>query len=152
VIPLKDSNPTERFPIVTVLFIALNILVFLYEISLGEGQGEYFVGAFALVPARLFHAATALPGPFPAGVTLFTSMFLHVGILHLAFNGYALVIIGADVERLLGWGGFLVLYLLSGLFGSLASYAFNTGISAGASGAIFGLIGGLAAFFALHRQ
>jgi rhomboid protease GluP len=83
---------------------------------------------------------------------LFTSMFLHVGILHLLFNGYALAVIGADLERLLGWGRFLVLYLLSGLFGSLASYAFNRGISAGASGAIFGLIGGLAAFFALHRQ
>jgi rhomboid protease GluP len=83
---------------------------------------------------------------------LFTSMFLHIGLLHLAFNSYALVVIGADLERLLGTGRFLVLYLLSGLFGSLASYAFSTGISAGASGAIFGLIGGLAAFFALHRQ
>ena len=83
---------------------------------------------------------------------LFTSMFLHIGLMHLFFNGYALVVLGTELERLLGWQRFLSLYLLSGLFGSLASYAFSDSLSAGASGAIFGLIGALAAFFALHRQ
>jgi len=66
VIPLKDSNPTERFPIVTVLFMAMSILVYLYEVALGEGRGEYFIGAFALVPARLFHARRSR-GHYPQG-------------------------------------------------------------------------------------
>jgi rhomboid protease GluP len=83
---------------------------------------------------------------------LLTSMFLHISYMHLFFNCYALFVIGTELERILGWGRFLVIYLLSGLFGSLASYAFSPNLSAGASGAIFGLIGALAAFFTLHRQ
>jgi rhomboid protease GluP len=83
---------------------------------------------------------------------LFTSTFLHIGLVHLAFNGYALLLLGTELERLFAWPRFLAIYLLSGLFGSLASYALSDTISAGASGAIFGLIGALAAFFALHRD
>jgi rhomboid protease GluP len=83
---------------------------------------------------------------------LFTSMFLHVGVMHLAFNGYALFVIGIELERLLGPGRFLAVYLLSGLFGSLASYALSSSLAAGASGAIFGIIGALAAFFLVHRE
>jgi rhomboid protease GluP len=83
---------------------------------------------------------------------LFTSMFLHIGFLHVMLNGYALVIIGTELERFLGWHRFLAIYLLSGLAGSLASYAFSPNLSAGASGAIFGIIGALAAFFVLHRN
>jgi rhomboid protease GluP len=83
---------------------------------------------------------------------LFTAMFLHIGLMHLAFNAYALVIIGTDMERLFGVGRFLAIYLLSGLFGSLASYAFSPSLSAGASGAIFGLIGALGIYFAVYRE
>ena len=83
---------------------------------------------------------------------LFTSMFLHIGFMHLFFNGYALVALGTELERIVGTGRFLVIYLFSGLYGSLASYAFSASLSAGASGAIFGLIGALGAFFALHRE
>lgn len=83
---------------------------------------------------------------------LFTCMFLHIGVLHLAFNGYALFAIGTDLERILGWGRFVAIYVLSGMLGSLASYALSPHLAAGASGAIFGLIGALAAFFLLHRE
>ena len=83
---------------------------------------------------------------------LFTSMFLHIGLLHVMLNGYALIVIGTELERFLGWQRFLAIYLLSGLTGSLASYAFSPNLSAGASGAIFGIIGALAAFFLLHRK
>jgi rhomboid protease GluP len=79
-------------------------------------------------------------------------MFLHIGVWHILFNGYALVIIGTELERILGPWRFLAIYLLSGLFGSLASYAFSSSLSAGASGAIFGIIGALAAFFTTHRR
>lgn len=84
---------------------------------------------------------------------LFTSMFIHIGLIHLLFNSYALYVVGQDVERLYGAGRFLVIYFLSGLGGSLVSYVFgNAAVSAGASGAIFGLIGTEIAYFYLHRE
>jgi membrane associated rhomboid family serine protease len=152
VIPLKDSIPTERFPVVTVLFIALNILVFLYELALGEGQGEYFVGAFALIPARLFHAATAVPGPFPVGVTLFTSMFLHGGLFHLAGNMLYLWIFGNNVEDAMGRVRFIVFYLVCGMVAAVSHAMTNTQSLVpmiGASGAISGVLG---AYLLLYPQ
>ncbi len=85
---------------------------------------------------------------------LFTSMFLHIGLLHLAFNGYALFIFGLEMERLYGPDRFLVIYILSGLFGSLFSFAARGPyvLSAGASGAIFGIIGMNLAYFYTHRE
>lgn len=85
---------------------------------------------------------------------LFTSMFLHIGILHLAFNAYALYIFGLEMERLYGPDRYIVIYILSGLFGSLVSFASRgpSLFSAGASGAIFGIIGMNLAFFLLHRE
>ena len=78
---------------------------------------------------------------------LVTSMFIHVGLVHLAVNMYALYNLGPLIERLFGNVGFFILYMLSGISGSLASYAFSAGgASAGASGAIFGLFGGMLAF------
>src|SRR5215468_11743666 len=83
---------------------------------------------------------------------MFTCMFLHIGLLHLLFNMVALWNVGGFMEHLLGSTGFLVLYLLAGLLGSVASVAWNPFVvSAGASGAIFGLYGGLLAFLVRHR-
>jgi len=84
---------------------------------------------------------------------MFTAMFLHIGILHLLFNMVALWNIGSFMERVLGPVGFVVLYLLAGLLGSVASVVWNPFVvSAGASGAIFGLYGGLLAFLVRHRD
>lgn len=84
---------------------------------------------------------------------LLTSMFLHIGVLHLLFNMVALWNVGRLLEGLIGSPGFVVLYLLSGLAGSLASVLWNPQVvSAGASGAIFGLFGGLLAFLVRHRE
>lgn len=85
---------------------------------------------------------------------LFTSMFLHIGLTHLAFNAYALYVFGMEMERLYGPDRFIVIYILSGLFGSLASFASRgpNVLSAGASGAIFGIIGMNLAYFLLHRK
>ena len=82
---------------------------------------------------------------------LVSSMFLHVGLLHLAFNMYVLYLLGPPLERVLGHGRFLTLFLLSGLGGSVASYAFSplTTLSVGASGAIFGL---MAAWIVVARR
>lgn len=83
---------------------------------------------------------------------LLTSMFIHIGIIHLFFNLYALFILGKSVEFFFGKIDFLVIYFISGLWGSLFSYAFNDSISAGASGAVFGLIGALISFFAINKE
>jgi rhomboid protease GluP len=82
---------------------------------------------------------------------LLTATFLHGGVAHLFMNGFSLYILGPDSERIFGTPRFLALYLLSGLSGSVASYAFNPAPAVGASGAIFGLFGGLAVFFLTTR-
>jgi rhomboid protease GluP len=83
---------------------------------------------------------------------LFTAMFLHGGLEHLFFNGYALYVIGQGVERLYGHARFLMIYFLSGLTGSLASLAFSPYPSVGASGALFGIFGAEVAFLLRNRR
>jgi rhomboid protease GluP len=135
--------PTFR-PIATWVLLGIIIVVFVLE-TIAGGSTD---------PQVLVRMGAKVTPLIAAGEywRLFTSMFLHIGIMHLFFNGYALFILGTELERLLGWQRFLAIYLLAGLYGSLASYAFSDSLSAGASGAVFGLIGALAAFFSLHRQ
>jgi rhomboid protease GluP len=83
---------------------------------------------------------------------LLTATFLHGGALHLLMNGFSLYILGPDSERVYGIWRFLAIYLLAGLAGSIASYAFNPAPSIGASGSVFGLIGALAVFFYRTRD
>lgn len=83
---------------------------------------------------------------------LFTSMFLHAGIIHLAFNMYVLWDAGRLVERLLGNTGFVLMYVVSGLLGSLASVGWNPFVtSVGASGAVFGVYGALLGYMVMRR-
>ena len=131
-------------PVVTWALLAIIAVVFLVETLLG-GSTELDV----LLRMGAKYAPLIAEGEY---WRLFTSMFLHIGVMHLAFNGYALFVIGTELERLEGPGRFLAIYLLSGLFGSLASYALSDSLAAGASGAIFGIIGALAAFFLIHRE
>ncbi|MGB9737178.1 MAG: rhomboid family intramembrane serine protease [Chloroflexus aggregans] len=83
---------------------------------------------------------------------LLTATVLHANLIHIFFNGYALSVLGPETERFYGHVRFLVLYFLSGVGGSIASYAFSPAPAVGASGAIFGLIGGLGMFYYLNRQ
>ncbi len=83
---------------------------------------------------------------------LFTANFLHVSLMHLLFNTYALWQLGPEVERVYGRTRFLILYLLAAMYGATASYAWGGELSAGASGAIFGLVGTLAAYFLRYRD
>lgn len=82
---------------------------------------------------------------------LFTCMFLHLDFAHILFNGYALWVLGRDMESFYGRTRFLIIYFLGGLAGSLASWIIGRGASAGASGAIFGLVGAEAVFLYFHR-
>jgi rhomboid protease GluP len=83
---------------------------------------------------------------------LLTAMFLHGGLLHIVFNGFALYVLGPEAERIYGVPRFLAIYFVAGLAGGIASYVFSPHNSVGASGAIFGLIGCLAIFFATARD
>jgi rhomboid protease GluP len=82
---------------------------------------------------------------------LITAMFLHGSLLHIGFNAYALYVLGPEAERIYGTPRFLALYFIAGLAGGVASYALTPRDSVGASGAIFGLIGGLGAFYYVSR-
>ncbi|MBS1964282.1 MAG: rhomboid family intramembrane serine protease [Chloroflexi bacterium SZAS-1] len=81
-----------------------------------------------------------------------TSMFLHSGLLHIGFNAWALYVLGPESERIYGTPRFLILYFLAGLAGGVASYLRSPYPAVGASGAIFGLIGGLAIFYYVSRK
>jgi len=130
-VPLRDTQPSDSKPVVTILLIVVNILVFLYwKISLGS-QEEVF-NAYGLIPDQ-FHFSNVI-----------TSMFLHVGWKHVLGNMWILWIFGDNVEDLLGHGKYLLFYLLCGVVAALAQVAVspNSRIpTVGASGAIAGIMG-----------
>ena len=145
-IPLRDDNPTTIRPIVTVGLIAVNALVFLYQISLGSREGQLFVYQFGAIPAVIFGSST-LPSQLvavPASFTILTSMFLHGGLMHLLGNMLYLWIFGNNVEDALGHARFVLFYLVAGVAASITH--FLTDITSqvptiGASGAISGVLG-----------
>lgn len=134
-------RPWERAPVTFRLLVA-NVGVFVVMVLLG-------VSMTAPDPEQLLRFGANF-GPATRGGEywrLLTAVFLHIGIVHLAVNMWALWNLGQLGETLMGRGAFIVLYLLSGLAGSIASQLFNpVVVSAGASGAIFGIVGGLIAF------
>ena len=143
-IPLKDINPTERFAVITAILIVVNIAVFVHEMLLGPGARNAFVSSFALIPKELFSHAAKAGSAIPAGVTLFTSMFLHGGFLHVAGNMLYLWIFGNNVEDAMGRLRFVLFYFLCGTVAAY-SHALANATSAvpmiGASGAISGVLG-----------
>jgi membrane associated rhomboid family serine protease len=145
-IPLRDDNPTRTTPFLTVGLIAANALVFLYQLSLPPRAAKLFVYQFAMIPAVVF-GTDQLPGSvtaIPPTLTLFTSMFLHGGFMHLAGNMLYLWIFGNNIEDAMGHARFLVFYLVCGLLASLSHAFTNLGSeipSLGASGAISGVLG-----------
>ena len=137
-IPLRDDNPSSSRPVVTWLLILVNVLVSAYMFTLSsESAIERFISAFAAVPAEVTGRGGGMPiGEYP---TLITSMFLHGGLLHLIGNMLYLWIFGDNVEDLMGHGGFLIFYLLSGLaavWTHILLYPTSTVPLVGASGAI----------------
>ena len=151
-IPISDDPPGRRtFPIVTITLIALNVLVFLYELSLGSGIDTLFRSA-GVTPLE-FAVRTDVPPAAPLGIypaTLLTSMFLHGGFLHIGSNMLFLWIFGDNVEDRLGHLRFVGFYLLCGLGASAAHIYFNWGStvpSVGASGAIAGVLAGYMLLF-----
>jgi len=139
--PIGDDDSGRRTtPIVTYVLIALNLLFFFVELS----GGEPFIQQWSVVPSRLI----ANPGAdFP---TLFTSMFIYAGWLHLGGNMLYLWIFGDNVEDNFGHLKFLVFYLICGVAATLAQLAFSAGSNVpnlGASGAIAGVLGSYLVLF-----
>lgn len=145
-IPLRDDNPTTIRPVMTVGLIALNLLVFLYQISLGPREGQQFVYQYGAIPAVIF-GSRALPSELlaiPATATILTSIFLHGGLMHLVGNMLYLWIFGNNVEDAMGHVRFVLFYLVAGVAASLTHFLTNvTSVipTIGASGAISGILG-----------
>ncbi len=132
-IPLRSSEPHYRTPSVNLFLIAANVLVFLYELSLGNGYRlNHFISLYGIVPDRLNLAS------------VFTSMFIHGGFLHILGNMWFLWIFGRGIEDILGHAKYLVFYLACGVAAAFAHVLVNfnsTVPTVGASGAIAGVMG-----------
>lgn len=135
----------KKFPIVTYVIIAINLLLFVLMYMFGNGSedSETLINFGALTTYHLEYLNEYY--------RLITSGFIHIGILHLAFNNYALYIIGAQLEGFFGKTKYIIIYLFSILIGNLLSILFIDGISAGASGGIFGLLGAMV-YFGYHYR
>jgi membrane associated rhomboid family serine protease len=155
-IPLKDDNPTVRFPVVTVALIAINVAVFAVQVLSPQGL-QLSVLRMGAIPYEITHFRT-LPG-FPVArvsppLTLLLHMFLHGSLFHLLGNMLYLWIFGNNVEDVLGRVRFVLFYLGCGLSASLLHVVFNSRSMVpmiGASGAIAGVLGAYALLFPRAR-
>ena len=130
--PLKDTQPSYSRPVVNIMLIAVNVLVFLFEYSLGPRTLNAFVEYYGLVPDH-FQLSR-----------VFTAMFLHAGWMHVLGNMLFLWVFGQKIEDLLGHAKYLVFYLLCGIvaaLGQTVANPYSTIPMVGASGAIAGVMG-----------
>ena len=156
-IPLRDDQPSFSTPFINYFLIVLNVLVYLWEFSVGVQSPRAlsaFVGTFALVPRHTFAILTgnSYDSLAAAIVPLFTSMFLHAGLLHVAGNMLFLWIFGDNVEDYLGHFRYLLFYLSSGIAAGITHLLLNINSpmpTVGASGAIAGVMG---AYFILYPR
>lgn len=141
-IPLRDSQPSRSTPIVTISIIVLNVLVFLYEVSLDRYSLNHLIGTYGVIPARL------------QILDLFTSMFLHGGWMHVIGNMWFLWIYGDNIEDILGRGQYILFYLACGVAAALLQVFISPDSripTIGASGAIAGVMGAYLAKFPHSR-
>jgi rhomboid protease GluP len=148
---VRPVPPSVRLPlakpIVTNILLGLIGVGFLAEVLISRSVTDILTSASITAGAQV--NSLIVGGDY---WRLLTAVFLHAGLMHLAFNGWALFSVGRDMESLLGSGRFTAIYLLSGLAGNVAYYLLGPNVpSLGASGAIFGLIGAEAAFFLRNR-
>lgn len=130
--PLRDSIPSQSTPVVTGTLIGINVIIFLYQLSLTPEELHHFVMRYGVVPVRF------------QWIDVFTSMFLHGGWMHLIGNMWFLWVFGDNIEDILGRAKFLVFYLGSGIAAALAQVAVSPDSNlplVGASGAIAGIMG-----------
>ncbi len=159
-VPISDANPTRRVPIMNLLLIGINLIVFVYELSLSNRGLNRFVYQWGLLPSDLLAAianptaGTALH-PF---LTLLTSQFIHGGWSHILGNMLFLYIFGDNVEDVMGHFTYLIFYLIFGIIAGLtqtlvfAPFLGSVDVpSIGASGAIAGVLGAYLVLFPLAK-
>jgi membrane associated rhomboid family serine protease len=145
-IPLRDNIATRTFPIITVGIIFVNILIFLWmRFTLTSFEGQTVYRFYGLVPMELMSSLHDRWDLVPYNVmTVFSSMFLHGGLFHLAGNMLYLWIFGNNIEDAIGHGRFIVFYLLAGIVAALAQFLYDPASNipmVGASGAVSGILG-----------
>lgn len=147
-IPIRDEIPTRETPVVNYLLIAANILVFLLMWLVGPEVETIFV-QYAMIPAHFADGITLADIQ-----TIFTSMFMHAGLAHIAGNMVYLWIFGDNVEDRLGHFGYLIFYLVGGVVAALTHLITNWGSdipTVGASGAIAAVLGAYFVLFPASR-
>lgn len=150
-IPLRDTNPSARRPLVVAALLLANAAVFLFELLLSSSGLESLFQEFGVVPARLSDSSNWSAG---AWRSLFTYMFLHGGWLHVIGNLWILWIFGDNVEDRMGRFRFLIFYLITGVAAALTQTMLTPGSripSVGASGAIAGVMGAYLVMFPRAR-
>ncbi len=145
-IPLKDDNPTEGRPIVTYFLIGICILVFLLELSSQSYRTGALFYSYGLIPSVLM-GHDQLPDNLyviPAFISIFSSMFMHGGIMHLLGNMLYMWIFADNIEDALGPKKFIIFYMLSGIGAAMSQVLMDVNSQVpmvGASGAIGGILG-----------
>ena len=155
-IPISDEGSrVHRFPIVTISIIALNAFVFLYEMSLGDRSLQLFVLSYGVIPLEITSGRDLAPTiPWPIWATLFTSMFMHGGWMHIIGNMLYLWVFGDNIEDALGHGRYLAFYLVCGLAAAGTQILVDASSqvpSIGASGAVAGVLGAYLILYPKHR-
>lgn len=144
-LPLKDENPTLSFPLLTILIIVINVLIFFYQQSLSLTESQRFILKWGAVPYQIVHGEIIhVPLSIPASLTIFSSMFLHGGFWHLGGNMLYLWIFGNNIEDTLGHARFLIFYFLTGALAALTQIFSDPSSPlpmVGASGAVSGILG-----------
>ena len=154
--PIRDDAPKSSTPFINYFLVALNTLVFLFEVVLDPNSRNTLVFQFGIVPANITGLVTgAADGSATSAILpILTSMFLHGSWLHLIFNMWGLIIFGDNIEDYLGHFRYLVFYLLSGVVAGIVHVLFNFNSTipiVGASGAIAGVMGAYFVLFPTAR-
>ncbi len=153
-IPIRDNIRSRRFPLVNYTLIGINVIIFLYQVTLGQQGAMEFVFTYGVIPeniTRILAGDIFTVGPAPL-LTLVSSMFLHGGWFHLIGNMLYLWVFGDNIEDCLGSFTYLVIYILMGIAATFV-YIISAPLSEipliGASGAIAGVLG---AYFILYPK
>lgn len=145
-IPIRDDTPRTTTPYITYFLVALNIIVFFYEVFVLDARSRaFFMYQFGVIPAAFTSRINPVGLVYTPYLSILSSMFLHASWLHLIANMWVLWIFGDNIEDYFGHFKYLLFYLISGVAASALHIFFNPGSpipSVGASGAIAGVMGG----------